>query len=233
MKRTKPESPDSVYFVECPATNAIKVGVSSNVAARVASLQTANSTPLTILLTIPGDREQESRLHGRFRHERVSGEWFRNDGDLRKLIAALCDLPEERRAEAIERAMFRPSRKEDYSHEYLVNEILHDACLALIRDKGVDYCAEQLSKRWSRQGRPVRVSTLQGVLEGRFNLRAEWLFWFRHESQAVADAIEFMCDPWTAQRDDAGGELARLRISLREEIGYAATCDLMRRARAR
>jgi hypothetical protein len=64
----------SVYFAD--AGGQIKIGWSRKVAARLAQLQTGSASPIKLLGTIPGGRGTERRLHERFAHLRLSGEWF-------------------------------------------------------------------------------------------------------------------------------------------------------------
>lgn len=66
----------SVYFVQQGASGPIKIGKAANVAARIASLQTANPYPLTLLGTAAGGIERERELHERFAADRLHGEWF-------------------------------------------------------------------------------------------------------------------------------------------------------------
>lgn len=77
----------SVYFVE--AEGRIKIGWSKRVATRMAALQTGNATPIRLLGTIPGARSVERRLHDRFAHLRLSGEWFNGAPELREYVAAV------------------------------------------------------------------------------------------------------------------------------------------------
>lgn len=64
----------------------VKIGRSDNVWGRIAGLQTASSTPLTLLLELPGDREAE--LHELFAEHRVRGEWFEYAYAIRKFVAS-------------------------------------------------------------------------------------------------------------------------------------------------
>ena len=64
--------PPLVYFVRLG--NRVKIGYSTNLAARVAGLSLA---PRFVVLTLDGDRTLEGRLHHRFADERERGtEWF-------------------------------------------------------------------------------------------------------------------------------------------------------------
>jgi hypothetical protein len=76
-----------VYFAE--AAGRVKIGWSRKVASRVAQLQTGNASPVRLLCVIPGGRAQERRLHERFAHARLSGEWFEGTPDLMAYIASV------------------------------------------------------------------------------------------------------------------------------------------------
>jgi T5orf172 domain len=64
----------SVYFAD--AGGSIKIGWSKKVSARLAQLQTGSAVPIKLLGTMPGGLAVERRVHARFAHLRLSGEWF-------------------------------------------------------------------------------------------------------------------------------------------------------------
>jgi Meiotically up-regulated gene 113 len=66
-----------VYFVR--AGDAIKIGRTAHLGARLRALATASAVPLELLAVVPGGRQLEARLHRRWRHLRLRGEWFRAD----------------------------------------------------------------------------------------------------------------------------------------------------------
>src|SRR5438876_654439 len=66
-----------VYFVR--GGDAVKIGRTGNLAARLKALATASAVPLELLAAVPGGRPEEARLHRRWRHLRLRGEWFRAD----------------------------------------------------------------------------------------------------------------------------------------------------------
>jgi hypothetical protein len=76
-----------VYFIQ--DGNKIKIGFSTRPEVRARNLQT--HSPLKILVTIPGDRVREAKLHKRFHKIRVDGtrEWFHAKPPLLKYIAGL------------------------------------------------------------------------------------------------------------------------------------------------
>jgi hypothetical protein len=75
----------SVYFAQ--AEDRVKIGWSRKVATRIAGLQTGNASPIRLLGTIPGSRAAEKRLHERFAHLRLHGEWFRAEPELMTFVA--------------------------------------------------------------------------------------------------------------------------------------------------
>lgn len=54
----------------------MKIGTSSDPSHRIATLQTANSTPLRVMSMFNGGEELEKLLHKKFSSLRVHGEWF-------------------------------------------------------------------------------------------------------------------------------------------------------------
>lgn len=79
--------PSCVYFAEDPATERIKIGVSSNVRQRLYLLKSRTGISARFLGAVAGDRIVEARLHKRFSAYREQGEWFRGAPDLRAWIA--------------------------------------------------------------------------------------------------------------------------------------------------
>lgn len=65
----------SIYFVS-DGLGHIKIGHARDVASRVTKLQTANSTPLCVIGTMPGGISDEKALHAKFASHRIRGEWF-------------------------------------------------------------------------------------------------------------------------------------------------------------
>lgn len=93
--RQMPSRTDSllgyVYFVTCMTSlhYPIKIGWAKNVATRVQGMQGANPNVLTVLVTTPGTIRDERKLHARFRHLHIRGEWFRAHDELRDYMASL------------------------------------------------------------------------------------------------------------------------------------------------
>jgi hypothetical protein len=76
-----------VYFVEAVGARRIKIGFTTGrVSARLDSLRAGCPFPLRALGTIETLRRAERFYHGRFRHLRLHGEWFRATGELRSFI---------------------------------------------------------------------------------------------------------------------------------------------------
>lgn len=65
-----------VYFLRDTGTGRIKIGTTSDVAARLRQLSTGASHPLVLLGTMCGGRALEAALHSRFDRHRVHLEWF-------------------------------------------------------------------------------------------------------------------------------------------------------------
>lgn len=82
------ETLGAVYFVRPDGADVVKIGWSTDVARRVAELQTANAATLRVIATMAGTLITERSLHERFASARCEGEWF----DLRSSAAAGADL---------------------------------------------------------------------------------------------------------------------------------------------
>lgn len=82
-----------VYFVLDEKSNAIKIGKANDVEDRINSLQTGNPNTLRLMHYIECSSEQhgfllEKQYHEKFKHLRISGEWFEYD---EKLFESLFD----------------------------------------------------------------------------------------------------------------------------------------------
>ena len=73
-----------IYFIHSNALNAVKIGRSNDVGARVRTLQTANPESLLLLATINGEDWEEKQLHKKFAHLLIKGrrEWFQCTAEL-------------------------------------------------------------------------------------------------------------------------------------------------------
>lgn len=228
-----------IYFIETCDSRAIKVGISSNPARRLAHLQIACPDRLAIITTVPGAQADESRLHRIFHREHINGEWFRGDGDLREFVISLAGLTDEA-AVARMRALAEPGAIAEEVDTYHA-EVLTEACFAEIREKGVAYWSAELTKVWGPKGRPVSTKLLLQILDGKFNFRAEWVDWFLYRSERVREAMRDLLANARRQRmtraereaeDQAAVVVANLEAELRETYPKHAE-QVMRRARAR
>ncbi|WP_224364201.1 DNA N-6-adenine-methyltransferase [Hyalangium versicolor] len=90
-----------VYFARGPTGN-IKIGVSANPWARVASLQTgAGGGKIVLLAIVDGGVEDERRLHERFASTRLVGEWFSPTPEILELIASFPPAEDSRHAQTV------------------------------------------------------------------------------------------------------------------------------------
>lgn len=72
-----------VYIVATDAeSKVVKIGWTTNLKARMNGLQTSVSTRLTLLRVIECDISGESWMHARYKHLRLSGEWFQLDPEM-------------------------------------------------------------------------------------------------------------------------------------------------------
>ncbi|MEN9924059.1 MAG: hypothetical protein RL268_185 [Pseudomonadota bacterium] len=85
---TIPRRP-SVYFVRSGKHGPIKIGFANTVRSRLHALRTAHHEELILLATMAGGAVQEQRMHEKFAHLRLRGEWFSPDEDLLCFIESL------------------------------------------------------------------------------------------------------------------------------------------------
>lgn len=74
-----------VYFIQ--SGDSVKIGVTSDVAKRVASLQTGSPRQLVVLNIIPGGEKTEAMLHAALAAHRQKGEWFKLCDEVSKCVA--------------------------------------------------------------------------------------------------------------------------------------------------
>jgi hypothetical protein len=71
------DKPDGiVYAIGLPDGSMVKIGITTDLAARLRSLRYSSPVPLVVLLQMSGDDKLERRLHAYFDHRRAYGEWF-------------------------------------------------------------------------------------------------------------------------------------------------------------
>lgn len=75
-KEKNTRSSSVVYFVNCEAAKAIKIGISRDVRSRLSSIQTGNPFKLSLIGCVPGTITEERILHEYFSEIRAVGEWF-------------------------------------------------------------------------------------------------------------------------------------------------------------
>lgn len=84
--------PDFVYIIRAKqpdGTSVLKIGTSTDVEKRLASLQTGYPFALSLVARWLGGRETELSLHLKFDKHRIQGEWFRSCAESEKLIEEL------------------------------------------------------------------------------------------------------------------------------------------------
>lgn len=75
-----------IYFIQESGSGAIKIGWSNSTEARKNALQIGTPHSLTILGEVPGEHSVESKIHKKFDHLRISGEWFKPEKELLDFI---------------------------------------------------------------------------------------------------------------------------------------------------
>jgi hypothetical protein len=79
----------TLYFAEAIGASMIKIGITSDLGARLRALRDASPVPLALLHSLPGTARQESALHLKFIAARSHAEWFRATDELRAFIERL------------------------------------------------------------------------------------------------------------------------------------------------
>jgi len=84
-----------VYFVQAGQQGPIKIGWSQDVPRRIAELQVANASRLSLVAVVPGKMRDEATTHERFAHLRLGAEWFQDAPELRAYLRECGDSPIE------------------------------------------------------------------------------------------------------------------------------------------
>lgn len=66
----------AIYFIRCPAMNAVKIGFTSDPYKRMASMQVGCPAELVMHGYFQGKMGDERWLHSKFGSQRIRGEWF-------------------------------------------------------------------------------------------------------------------------------------------------------------
>jgi uncharacterized protein (UPF0335 family) len=77
-----------VYFIAFRDVGRVKIGVSSDVASRIADIEKNVGEECEIIAIVPGNRQAEMHAHDHHKAWRVSGEWYRLCDDLLASIAS-------------------------------------------------------------------------------------------------------------------------------------------------
>jgi hypothetical protein len=78
-----------VYFMQVAPDGPIKIGWTKVLSQRLSQVQTTSPHEIRLLATTPGDDSLEGRLHKRFAHLHLRGEWFSPAPELLAFISSL------------------------------------------------------------------------------------------------------------------------------------------------
>jgi DNA-binding NtrC family response regulator len=87
-----------IYFIQSDRPRGpIKIGHTNKFEAdsRISALQTGSAFTLSLLCIIQGTIEDEKRLHKKFEHLKIKGEWFRPDKELIDFVIISRKMPDD------------------------------------------------------------------------------------------------------------------------------------------
>lgn len=87
--RSQTDKEGYVYFISNGDCSAVKVGWATNTARRLASLQTGNHDPLSIVFAIKSVPHAERVIQAVLKPWRLSGEWYTFSAEIHDLIEEL------------------------------------------------------------------------------------------------------------------------------------------------
>ncbi len=79
-----------IYFIQS-GDGPIKIGFSTNIELRLSAIRNWHPYKLTILKLLDGDYEDEHAIHKKFKHVKLTGEWYNPSEDLLKFIQEVND----------------------------------------------------------------------------------------------------------------------------------------------
>lgn len=94
LNEAKSATRTMIYFIECPETNSVKIGIACDPEHRLASLQVGCPSHLALIAAAWGGIAEERKLHRVFSEYRIRGEWFRLEGELETFVLNLMAVTE-------------------------------------------------------------------------------------------------------------------------------------------
>lgn len=121
-----------VYFVLCSQVNAVKIGYTTNLKARLSALQTGNPQRLKVLGWMDGGKAQESAAHQAFSDYHTGlGEWFFFENELVDYVLAVI----RNQPNFVDPVVWMKSKKNTHGFTQLLNSI--DASILERSDKSL------------------------------------------------------------------------------------------------
>lgn len=85
IRRERMSDKRPIYLVRNPATGLLKIGVATDIKARIMDLETGAGVRLQLIATIKsGGVRRERQIHKELKDLRIRGEWFRDDPRVRR-----------------------------------------------------------------------------------------------------------------------------------------------------
>ena len=88
-KRAELRGVQGIYFIQSGDGGPIKIGWTGGLGLRLWALQVGNPEQLRVLASYAAGRDEELRLHDRFRHLHIRGEWHHPGLDLLAFISTI------------------------------------------------------------------------------------------------------------------------------------------------
>lgn len=161
---------EKIYFIQ-EGNGPIKIGITKDIKKRKITLDTNNSNQLHVLGAITGTADDEAKLHQKFSHLQVKGEWFKPEKELLDFIQ---NIKEDKKfpldlGRAILNLENKPPSIEGKECQKLI-EIANNLPEVKVTDEliGIDAAAKMLGvssqtlRNWELQGRLKAHHTKKG-----------------------------------------------------------------------
>lgn len=79
----------TLYFIS--GAGLIKIGITTNLTSRLRAIRNSSPVPVQLIGKMPGCTALEGIIHSRFSGLRKHGEWFADDGQIRRFLQGKVD----------------------------------------------------------------------------------------------------------------------------------------------
>ncbi|MFE5523459.1 GIY-YIG nuclease family protein [Streptomyces virginiae] len=166
MTTIRPRQSPQTYVIGMEGSPLVKIGTAANPNSRLATLQTGQPAPLSLLWTCEGDRALEKAVHVRLAAYRTRGEWFDLTalGDPVDAVRAAVKAVHADARAAARSAKRAAARREQLDADPSVAKVEYDKRGREVITRWRSYLANADDEEFGlTEGTPVMVEEVHGV----------------------------------------------------------------------